>query len=508
MPNEDQVVEEEGRSATRDWGPGDGLMLFGVTAIAAITRIFRLGLPERFAFDEVYYAKEACFYLEASKSLCKLPKTPAAEVHPPLAKWLMGLGIETLGFNSWGWRIVAAIFGVLGVVLLYLLARKIFHSSIAAVVAAGLLAFDPLHFVQSRAALLDIFPATFGVAAFLFIAYDRDRMLKETEEAGPKRGLLARPWRLAAGLAAGAATASKWTGGLMLIAVVLLTIAWEVARRRDRGWGSAILQTARQETLSIALFLGLVPFVVYVTSYIGLLEGAVLQPFADHSWAREWLRYQTNAFTFHRGLRSPHGYESSPIAWIALKRPLLYWNEIGGGNQASVYALGNPLIWWPSVVALGYMFVRWLRQRDWRGPEGMILTGFALTYLAWLVLAPGRTAVFLFYLLPAIPFMCLAIAYVVTVVAQGRLRKVAVVATTILSAGWFFLYYPIIADVPISTDRWEAQMFFDDCDKKPRRDRESHTVTQAIDRQTTIIKTRVVTETNTKNYPPEGWCWR
>jgi dolichyl-phosphate-mannose--protein O-mannosyl transferase len=483
-------------------------MLFGVTAIAGVTRFFRLGTPDKFAFDEVYYAKESCFYVEASKHLCKWPKSPPAEVHPPLAKWLMGLGIKALGFNSWGWRVVAALFGVLGVVLLYLLARKIFHSTLAAVVAGGLLAFDPLHFVQSRVALLDIFPATFGIAAFLFLAYDRDRMLREEKEPDAKRGMLARPWRLAAGIAAGAATASKWTGGLILVAILVLTIVWEISRRRDRGLGRAMGEAFKQESLSIVLFLGLVPFAVYVASYIGRLEGAVLQPFAEHSWAREWLRYQTNAFTFHRGLRSPHGYESPPSTWIALKRPIMYWNVVSGARKATVYAMGNPLIWWPSVVAIGYTFVRWLRTRDWRGPESMILVGFAMTYLSWLVLAPQRSAVFLFYLLPAIPFMCLGVTYVVSVAATGTLRKVAVIATVVLSAGWFFAYYPIIADVPISNTRWDAQMFFNDCDKAPHSDKRTNTVTQAIDRHTTIVKTRTVTDTNTKNFPPVGWCWR
>ncbi|MEA2447596.1 MAG: hypothetical protein QOK47_1233, partial [Actinomycetota bacterium] len=76
------------------------------------------------------------------------------------------------------------------------------------------------------------------------------------------------------------------------------------------------------------------------------------------------------------------------------------------------------------------------------------------------------------------------------------------------SAGWFFLYYPIMADVPISTDRWEAQMFFNSCDKEPHTEGKTNTVTQAIDRHTTIVKTRVTTNTSTKNDPPIGWCWR
>ncbi|HYI44984.1 MAG TPA: phospholipid carrier-dependent glycosyltransferase [Actinomycetota bacterium] len=505
--SDEHEPKEKPSSDSREWGGDDSLMLFGVTALAAVTRIFRLGSPKRFIFDEVYYAKEACHYVGVTESLCRYPKHPPAEVHPPLAKWIMGLGVKVLGADPLGWRIAAAVFGVIGVILLFLLARKIFRSTLAAAVAAGLLAFDPLNFVQSRAALLDIFPATFGIAAFLFLAYDRDHMQKRAHADG-KTGLLSRPWRLAAGLAAGAATASKWSGGLIFIAVILLTLVWEVGRRKEHGWGTALLQTLKQESLSIVLFLGALPFVLYVASYIGRLDGAVLQPLADNSWFRQWVEYQTNAFTFHRGLRSHHGYESPPISWIAMKRPLLYWSEQTGAQHASIYAFGNPLVWWPSVVALGYIFVRWLKNRDWSQPEGLILMGFATTYLAWVVLAPQRTAVFLFYMLPAIPFMCLAISYVVGVLAKGKARKVAVGLTILFSAGWFFAYYPIIANVPIPTERWDAQMFFSDCKVPPRRDVQTQTVTQAQDRQTTIVKTNVRTATSTKDIPPPGWCWR
>jgi 4-amino-4-deoxy-L-arabinose transferase-like glycosyltransferase len=318
---------------SRAWGSNDSIVLFAITAIAAFSRVFRLSSPDRLVFDETYYAKESCFYLEASKQLCEWPKSPPAEVHPPLAKWLMGVGIKIFGFEAFGWRIVSVLAGVISVVLLYLLARKLLGSTLAAGTAAGILALDPLHFVHSRTALLDIYPMLFGVAAFLFLAYDRDRMMRAS--AG-ERGVWARPWRLAAGLAGGAATASKWSGGLVLAGVIVITLVWEVGRRREQGWGRAFLETLRREGPSMVVYLGLAPFAFYVATYIGRLEGPVLDPMAQGSWAREWLRYQTNAFTFHRNLQAHHGYESPPALWILMKRPLLYWSEQSGENKSSI----------------------------------------------------------------------------------------------------------------------------------------------------------------------------
>lgn len=498
---------EEPPRRRRDWSPDDYIALIAVTAIAAITRFFRLSNPDKFIFDEVYYANEACLYMRGAERLCDFPKSgPPAEVHPPLAKWMMGVGIEAFGFEAFGWRIVSAVIGVATVALLYMLGRKLLGSTLGASVAAGLLALDPLHFVHSRTALLDLYPAFFGVAAFLFLLYDRDRMIAE-DEGTRSSGLFARPWRLAAGLAAGAATASKWSGGLVLIAVIALTTVWEVSRGRELGWWPATRRFLIREGPTIVLYLGVVPFVFYVLTYVGRLQGPVLDPLAEGSWAREWLRYQTNALDFHRSLAARHGYESPPATWILMKRPLLYWAEESGDQKSSVYALGNPLIWWPAIVAFGYLLWRWIRSRDYRSHRGFILAGITATYLIWLVLAPRRDAVFLFYILPAVPFICLAMAAVVTKEFQGRLRTVGTTVVAVLAVGWFFAYYPIIANVPISVERWDAQMLFDDCEKPERKEVVTNTVTQAIDRQTTIVKTNRRTRTDTKNIPPDGWCW-
>src|SRR5687768_13930199 len=130
------AAEQPSRRA-RSWGPDDSIVLFAITAIAAITRTLRLSSPEKFAFDEVYYAKEACFYYSASEKLCEFPKSPPAEVHPPLGKWLIGGGIEVFGFDAFGCRVVSVVAGVLSIVLLYLIARKLLGSTLAAGTAAS-----------------------------------------------------------------------------------------------------------------------------------------------------------------------------------------------------------------------------------------------------------------------------------------------------------------------------------------------------------------------------------
>jgi len=492
------------RGTGRAWGGDDALALVALTALAAFIRFYRLAIPRTYVFDEVYYAEEGCSYIGGSNDFCNY-MNPPAEVHPPLGKWLIGVGIKLFDFEAFGWRFVPVLAGTLTVVLLYLLARKILGRTTGATIAAGLLAFDPLHFVHSRTALLDIFPAMFTVAAFLFVVYDRDRLIR----AGPTRdgsgSTWARPWRLAAGLAAGAATATKWSGGLCLIAVLALTFVWELTARKELGVRRALTSFLRYEMPTIVFYLGVVPVIVYVASYATRLEGTVVAlPWAEGTWWREWWRYQTNALSFHRGLRANHGYASPPWSWILIKRPISYYFQSGGGDFSSIFGMGNPFVWLPSIAAVIYTFVRWVRRRALQGPEGVILMGFATMYLSWLVIATERAAVFLFYILPAVPFMCLAIAYAITTIRRTVVRRALVGLAVIAGAGWFLLYYPILSNVAIDESRWRAQMFFADCEKPPPTPR-TNTVTQAIDRQTTIIKTNV--KSSDKDLPPKGWCW-
>ena len=108
-------------------------------------------------------------------------------VHPPLGKWCIALGEWIFGYNSFGWRISAAVAGIVSILLIVRIARRLFRSTMLGCAAGLLLTLDGLHFVLSRAALLDIFLMTFVLAAFGCVVLDRDqrrRRLLAALEAG------------------------------------------------------------------------------------------------------------------------------------------------------------------------------------------------------------------------------------------------------------------------------------------------------------------------------------
>jgi dolichyl-phosphate-mannose--protein O-mannosyl transferase len=493
------------------WSRADLIAISAIVLIAGVIRLIGLAHPAELVFDETYYAKDGCWYVNASEALCERA-ADAPEVHPPLGKWLIGVGIRLFGFDSFGWRISAAVAGTATVALLYLLARRLFRSTVAASLASGLLAFDFLHFVQSRTSMLDIFVPLFGVAGFYFLVLDRDRLLTEGPGVGRWRD---RPWRLAAGASLGAAVATKWSGGLLLLAGLVLTIAWEMAARGDMPLGTRLTSVFRTESRSILVFLVIVPFLVYALSYGGRVGGSwTSAPWKQGSVTRTFWDHHIYMLNFHQDLTSTHSYQSPSWSWLLLKRPVSYYfcsdstsppcpAPAQPGDYGEVFATGNPFVWWTSVLALLLVAYRWLRTRNYSGPEGVILGGFVMSYIPWLIL--DRPAVFIFYLLPTVPFMCLALAYVATKIGRSWEAVAAVALFSVATLGVFGFYYPLLVGKPIPQERWNARIWvFDNCDK-PSGELTTATVTETVGKK--VVTNAVETTADTSSVPPPGWCW-
>lgn len=464
----------------RAWRPADTGALVAIAVLAGVIRLIGIGTPPQLVFDEGFYAADACWYLHPSQEECKI-RGETSRVHPPLAKWIMAAGIRLFGYTPVGWRIASWATGTLSIALLYLLARRLLRSTAGAAIAAGLMAVDFLHFVHSRTAMLDIFMMTFGLAAFLFAVYDRDT---------PPRGLW-RPWRIAAGVAAGASIASKWPGLYVLAGVIGLTLWWEIQRVPGRRRIGHIVRSLP----AIVLPLLLVPAVIYALSYIGRIEGQVFAvPWERGSWWRAFAGRQWHMLRFHTTRDfAPNPWQSPAWSWLLLRRPPVYFFKESGLGVQEVLGLGSPLVWWLAIPAIAAAAASWFRRRG--DAEAAILTGFAMTYLPWLFFDRVRSFVFLFYLLPAIPFLCLAVARVGTAALAWKWGRVAVVAYAVGVVALLAFYYPVLAARPISYEAWMTRVgLFTDC---------GHPGTTGG----MILEGTRLLPALRLGPPPPGWCW-
>ena len=94
---------------------------------------------------------------------------------PPLYMWMMSVPMRLIGFNSWSARLPSALFGLLTIVLVYLLAKKLFNKTTAFISSLALM--TTVHFLYySRASMLDV-TTTFFITLAL-VLYGRQKNLK------------------------------------------------------------------------------------------------------------------------------------------------------------------------------------------------------------------------------------------------------------------------------------------------------------------------------------------
>ena len=441
--------------------------IVAVTILAGWLRIVHVSNPSDYVFDEVYYPKAACILVGWSNQTCTIDSSDerywrttkwdvGSWVHPPLGKWEIAMGIKLFGMRSFGWRISSVVAGTLVVTLTAVMAQLLFGSALWTAVAGLLMAVENLNVVMSRVGLLDIHVEFWVVLAFVLFLLDRrwiDARQAAAEEVAvpdepedpdpppdaavalamvapehvddagvlpvppptstPAPSPIWRPWRFAAGAALGAASAVKWSGVFALFAVVALTYMWETTRRhRNRSWVRAFGRAFSRESFGIVLALLLTPIAIYMITWL---------PWFHHfawSW-HDWVANMGATWDFHHngiqwtaidpktGLQTPtHPYYAHPGGWILLLRPISFYVKNIGTSTEQILAIGNPFIFWVSVVALPYVLFAWRRTRDWRG--GFIIVAFLGQYVPWFV---QTRPTFFFYVLPLVPFMVLAVTW-------------------------------------------------------------------------------------------------
>lgn len=378
----------------------DAVGLILLILLAGGLRFFRLAEPQSLVFDETYYAKDACLFAGFDQDFCDTNQaTEQSWVHPPLGKWLIAGGIKLFGYNSFGWRFSAALFGTLLVALVYILARKLFRTRWTAGVAGFLVATDLLLIVQSRIAMLDIFVAFFVVLGFIFLAFDRERILLLREHhrfpfygEAPQREP---EWRVLAGAAFGLAIAVKWAAVWALLAAIVLAVAWSVGlariRKQDPDMFLGAEPTLLREFAGVALSFGVVPLVTYLLSYIVWFSSNGLD-------LAEFLAVQGRMLEFHSTLEASHSYQSEALTWPLVLRPIAYFWE-GEPQAKHILAFGNPATWWVALIGAVWLGVRSFRK--WRA-ERFVAAAWFVQYGAWVAI----TAPVLSFYIDEILFVC------------------------------------------------------------------------------------------------------
>lgn len=296
-----------------------------VTLLAFFLRIWHLGTPHVFEFDETYYAKDAWSLLHfgyardyastandqilAGHTTNQWQSSPEMVVHPEVGKWMIAAGEKLFGMTPFGWRISAVVIGSLMILVLIRLVTRMTRSTLLGCVAGLVMTFDGLQFVLSRLALLDIFLAFWLLCAVTAMVVDRDwhraRLARRLDhpvtgrEWGPR--VLWRPWLLVAGLCWGLAIGTKWDAAYPMAAFGVLSVLWSAGARRSFGVRWSVLKSAVADGLPSFVLLVPIALLVYVVSWTGWLMHASV--YADNLGQTQY-----TTFSGHGHCDNNHNY--------------------------------------------------------------------------------------------------------------------------------------------------------------------------------------------------------
>ncbi|PZO44489.1 MAG: dolichyl-phosphate-mannose--protein O-mannosyl transferase [Pseudanabaena frigida] len=408
--------------------------VFGVMAIAVVAfglRFWNLDGTAEVVFDEIYYPKFALNYLHSE---------PFFDAHPPLAKYIIALGIKIFGYAPFGYRCMTAIAGSLLPLVTYELIWQLSDRRSWAWLTGWFVVMDGLLLVESRFGLINIYILLFGMLSQLcmVLALKRSR----------QRWF----WVIVTGLMLGASVSVKWTGLAYIVGLVAIaSYAWSRYR-----------QTLNAPQIVIGLVI--MPIAFYFVQWIPHL---MINPERD-IWElhRQILGFHQNLGV---GKTEPiHPYCSPWWSWVLLIRPIAYFFETRPNSMVEfVHAMGNPFLYWLSAIALVVCTV-FVIVSKFRFPpqiltkipsnEHSLLFWFAFYvttsfFAHWLPWSLSRRCIFLYHYMPASVFAFGALALLVSTLWQSPLEKLRAIGSGIFVtvAISFLFWLPIYIGLPISS---------------------------------------------------------
>ena len=319
------------------WERADTISIAFLMAAAACTRLWHLSKPGEPVFDEIYYVGEGLAYLRGEQFTSS---------NPPLAKLLIAGSVLIFGERPLSWRIPNACLGIALIAITYLLARRMFHSRLAAGLAAGIVACDGMFLVHSRIATTDIASASFAALSYLMLF----RFVQASNFESRRTALVF------IGISLGLCLGSKFllpgvtfllvTAFLLLSLVLMPTRLYAVntasrANLRRQIAGAFILISSISASVYLMLFIP--HFILGWWGGIGSLY---------HSYrAVIWLQRQA--------ARAADPHASPWWSWPLMLRTFSYRHRTrANGWVTTVWAGGDPILWWAASAAIVIMAVR------------------------------------------------------------------------------------------------------------------------------------------------------
>ncbi len=414
-------------------------------------------------FDEIYHARTGLEQLNALTG--RQPSSIYETTHPPLGKVFMTLSIALFGMNPFAWRLPGALAGAFMLPGMYYMGHYLFKNKRFGWLAFTLMALDGMHFAQTRIATIDSFVTLFIIWAYLYMYR---YFLQDDFEPDTKKTF--KPLLLS-GIFMGLACASKWTGcyaGLGLAVIFFwkqgrmvrtsLSIKNTDDESNPRIKTLNTLSTRQLDTFfACVVFFVIIPLAIYILSYIPVYaaEGGVTLKKVWNS-AQHMLSYHGKP-----GLGMDHPYYSPWYKWPINQKPMWYYSsQRFDGTGSTIFAVGNPVVWYSGLLGLLFMVIHLIvlkvtRQKDTVqvgdfGLGMLLFVSFLAQYLPWALVPRGT---YIYHYFPSVPFIILCACYGLFVLSKYKEKPATIISRTLILLSFvvFIFLFPYVSGLRMPT---------------------------------------------------------
>ena len=336
-------------------------------------------------FDEIYYARAGYEQL--------IGREIKENTHPPLGKDIISLSIKLFGLNPFAYRLFQNLAGICMIYVMYCLGIVLFKKERYGIISALIMSLDGMHFVQTRIGTIDSFLVLFSLLSFLF-------MLKYIFSPLQDLNIKKVRYLFLSGVFFGMAISTKWTGFFSALGLAIIFISYftyKIIKNKKIK-----LDNIKTFLLCIVFFI-LVPGLIYIISYIPnfLNPGCRIKDF------KTFFDYQINMYKYHANLEATHTFSSEWYTWPVLYKPIWYYQKnYYNSMKSTISCLGNPLIWWLSIIFVIEQIIYCLLKRK---PKDFILVVMILA--TWMPYAFIGRVMFLYHYFITLPYVMLSMVW-------------------------------------------------------------------------------------------------
>lgn len=373
------------------------LIILTILVLTFLTRFFYFNHPAEVVFDEVYFGNFARAYFTHENYF---------DIHPPLGKLLIagmakigGADIAKKDFGQIGQsynardlfilRFLPAIFSVLFVLLIYLIALRLTNLPIAAFVSSIMILFDNSIIAQSRIALLDIFLLFFG---FLTIYL----LLIQQEKTGKTKWLFI----ILSGISLGACYSIKWTGFSIIFMVCLLAL-YQLFKNRTldklgvKNWKEFFVKLFIIYIISFVFYAAIFSIHFSLLTKPGPGDAYMAQDFKNKPLAQKFYELNEKMFIYNKNINKEHPFQSKWYQWPINQKPVFYWQKTTAEQspKQEIWLTGNLAVWLMASLSIIIGIIMILIKLIFKKPEdfslflpSFLITGWLANFLPFILI--------------------------------------------------------------------------------------------------------------------------